>query len=75
MKARLLKKIRRNVKVTRVYDGYNVEVSSFWFRLGFRLGFRLIKPCRKEDLKEATRSIILDVVRYDFKRKGKKWVF
>jgi len=67
MKVRLLKRIRKNIIVTRLRNKYNIKVkSSVWIT-----GATISKPTSKDNTNKAIRSITLYVANYNFKRKGR----
>ena len=66
MKARLLKRIRKNLRIIRSANGYDLRVKEGIFLDGC---YRK-KPVDKEGLSEAIRSLIIYTARHNYKRKG-----
>ena len=68
MKVRLLKRIRKNIYISRASSGYyNISVkSSMWLT-----GATRANPTKKDKINKAIRSITLYVANYNFKRKGR----
>ena len=67
MKARLLKRIRKNIIITRSRNKYNIKVeNSFYLH-----GAETVKDCKKEKIIGQIQALILHVARNNFKRKGR----
>ena len=70
MKTKLLKKIRKNIFITRTVNKYSVEIKNGFCLKG--AGATALKDYDKGEITEIARSLILYVARINFKRKSVK---